>query len=96
MMKIDEIKACVREEIDRELELIKENLENYKRRLDKTVTEQVNKFQKEKEKYVEQNNLLTDVPNDDQTGIDHDMITAVESGEKFNFQSRSFFLSSNK
>ena len=55
------------------------------------MTEQVNKFQKEKEKYVEQNNLLTDVPNDDQTGIDHDMITAVESGEKFNFQSRSFF-----
>ena len=49
------------------------------------MTEQVNKFQKEKEKYVEQNNLLTDVPNDDQTGIDHDMITAVESGEKFNF-----------
>ena len=41
----------------------------------------MNKFQKEKEKYVEQNNSLTDVRNDDQTGIDHDLITAVESGK---------------
>ena len=57
--------------------MVKESLETYKSHLDKTVTDQISKFQKEKEKYI---NTGEAINYEDQRGIDHDLITAVESG----------------
>lgn len=74
----NEIKLCVREEIDKEVTILSEQNDVFKEQIDKQIQEQFRKVQQEMA--VSDQKDVGDVEEDNDRNIDHDLIDAVESG----------------